>query len=52
MYYLFPQVTDMGFNMSYAILGKDIHWESIGLITILTALYLSLSVYFFNKKEF
>jgi ABC-type transport system involved in multi-copper enzyme maturation permease subunit len=52
IYYLFPQVTDMGFNMSYAILGKDIQWTSIGLITVLTALYLSLSVYFFNKKEF
>ncbi len=51
-YYAFPQVTDMGFNMSYTIIGKPLHWTPIFLILGLTTLYMSLSIYFFNKKEF
>lgn len=51
-YYTFPQVTDMGMNMSNTIIGKPIHWTPIFLILGLTTLYMSLSIYFFNKKEF
>ena len=52
MYYVFPQASDMGDNMKNAILGLPIQWEPIGLILGLTAIYLSLAIYAFNKKEF
>jgi ABC-type transport system involved in multi-copper enzyme maturation permease subunit len=52
MYYIFPQASDMGDNMKNAILGMPVQWEPIGLILGLTAVYLSLAMYAFNKKEF
>lgn len=51
-YYSFPQVTDMGINMSNTIIGKPLHWTPVFLLLGLTTLYMTLSIYFFNKKEF
>jgi ABC-type transport system involved in multi-copper enzyme maturation permease subunit len=51
-YYIFPQVTEMAKNMAWTIIGKPITWGPIGLISLLTVVYLGLSIYAFNKKEF
>lgn len=52
LYYVFPQTSDMSGNMKNAILGNPIEWMPVLLIVGLTTVYISLSVYAFNKKEF
>jgi ABC-2 type transport system permease protein len=52
LYYIFPQTTDMSGNMKNVILGNPIEWMPVVLIVALTTVYVSLSVYAFNKKQF
>lgn len=52
LYYVFPQTSDMSGNMKNAILGNPIEWMPVLLIVALTSIYVSLSVYAFNKKQF
>ncbi len=52
LYYVFPQTSDMSGNMKNAILGNPIEWMPVALILGLTTVYISLSVYAFNKKQF
>lgn len=52
LYYVFPQTIDMGTNMAYGIIGKDVKWTPIFLNLGLTVAYLTLSVRAFKKKEF
>jgi ABC-type transport system involved in multi-copper enzyme maturation permease subunit len=52
LYYVFPQTTDMSGNMKNAILGNPIEWMPVLLILGLTTVYVSLSIYAFNKKQF
>ncbi|MFI5263431.1 MAG: ABC transporter permease subunit [Candidatus Kapaibacterium sp.] len=52
LYYLFPQTSDMSGNMKNAILGNPIEWMPVLLILGLTTVYVSLSIYAFNKKQF
>ncbi|MEP7234135.1 MAG: ABC transporter permease subunit [Ignavibacteriota bacterium] len=52
LYYVFPQTTDMSGNMKNAILGTPIEWMPVLLIVALTTVYLSLSIFAFNKKQF
>jgi ABC-type transport system involved in multi-copper enzyme maturation permease subunit len=52
LYYVFPQTSDMSGNMKNAILGNPIEWMPVLLIIGLTAVYVSISVYAFNKKQF
>ncbi len=52
LYYIFPQTADMSGNMKNAIVGSPIEWLPVLLIVALTAAYISVSVYAFNKKEF
>ncbi|MDP4220763.1 MAG: ABC transporter permease subunit [Bacteroidota bacterium] len=52
LYYVFPQTSDMSGNMKNAILGNPVEWMPVVLIVALTAVYVSVSVYAFNKKQF
>ena len=52
LYYIFPQTSDMSGNMKNAILGNPIEWMPVALILGLTTVYISISVYTFNKKQF
>jgi len=52
LYYVFPQTTEMSTNMKNAILGNPIEWMPVALILGLTTVYVSLSIYAFNKKQF
>ncbi len=52
LYYIFPQATDMSNNMKNVVFGQPVDWLPIGLIILLSGVYLGGAIAIFNKKEY